>query len=77
MQERVLRMPKINMPTLVVHGDENRMPPYETIARRLPALIQDPPQGRQRRSPVTGRGGHDGFRPRTPDEGTLERRSEG
>src|SRR4051794_3546805 len=34
-------LPKIDVPTLVVHGTEDRILPFEATARRLPALIDD------------------------------------
>jgi non-heme chloroperoxidase len=34
-------LPKIDVPTLVVHGTEDRILPYETTAKRLPGLIKD------------------------------------
>jgi non-heme chloroperoxidase len=34
-------LPKINVPTLVVHGTEDRILPYEATAKRLPGLIKD------------------------------------
>jgi non-heme chloroperoxidase len=34
-------MPKIDVPTLVVHGTEDRILPYEATAARLPELIDD------------------------------------
>jgi non-heme chloroperoxidase len=34
-------LPKIDVPTLVVHGTEDRILPYEVTAARLPALIAD------------------------------------
>jgi non-heme chloroperoxidase len=34
-------LPKIDIPTLVVHGTEDRILPFEATAARLPALIAD------------------------------------
>jgi non-heme chloroperoxidase len=34
-------LPKIDVPTLVVHGTEDRILPYESTAARLPGLIAD------------------------------------
>ncbi|MDQ0383019.1 alpha/beta fold hydrolase [Amycolatopsis thermophila] len=34
-------LPKIDVPTLVVHGTEDRILPYEATAKRLPGLIGD------------------------------------
>ena len=34
-------LPKIDVPTLVVHGNEDRILPYEATAARLPALIDN------------------------------------
>jgi non-heme chloroperoxidase len=34
-------LPKIDIPTLVVHGTEDRILPYEATAKRLPGLIKD------------------------------------
>lgn len=34
-------LPKIDVPTLVVHGTEDRILPYDATAKRLPGLIQD------------------------------------
>jgi non-heme chloroperoxidase len=34
-------LPKIDVPTLVVHGNEDRILPYESTAARLPGLIKD------------------------------------
>ena len=34
-------LPKIDVPTLVVHGTADRILPYEVTAQRLPALIKD------------------------------------
>jgi non-heme chloroperoxidase len=34
-------LPKIDIPVLVVHGTEDRILPYESTAKRLPALITD------------------------------------
>jgi non-heme chloroperoxidase len=34
-------LPKIDVPTLVVHGTEDRILPYEATAARLPGLIAD------------------------------------
>ncbi|MET0810448.1 MAG: alpha/beta hydrolase, partial [Thermoleophilaceae bacterium] len=34
-------LPKIDIPTLVVHGTEDRILPFEATAQRLPALIDD------------------------------------
>ncbi|MET0512070.1 MAG: alpha/beta hydrolase [Thermoleophilaceae bacterium] len=34
-------LPKIDVPTLVVHGTEDRILPFEATAQRLPALIDD------------------------------------
>jgi non-heme chloroperoxidase len=34
-------LPKIDVPTLVVHGDADRILPIDVTARRLPALIAD------------------------------------
>ena len=31
-------LPRIDIPTLVVHGTEDRSPPYESTAKRLPGL---------------------------------------
>jgi hypothetical protein len=36
-QERVLHLPRMNLPTVLVHGSENRMLPCETAAKRWPA----------------------------------------
>ena len=35
-------MPKIDVPTLVAHGTEGRIVPYDATAKRLPGLIADP-----------------------------------
>lgn len=34
-------LPKIDVPTLVVHGTQDRILPYEATAKRLPGLIKD------------------------------------
>lgn len=34
-------LPAINVPTLVVHGDADRILPYENTAKRLPGMIPD------------------------------------
>ena len=34
-------LPKIDVPTLVVHGTEDRILPFEATAQRLPALVDD------------------------------------
>ncbi|GHF50030.1 non-heme chloroperoxidase [Amycolatopsis bartoniae] len=34
-------LPKIDVPTLVVHGTEDRILPYDATAKRLPGLIRD------------------------------------
>jgi non-heme chloroperoxidase len=34
-------LPKIDVPTLVMHGTEDRILPYEATAKRLPGLIAD------------------------------------
>jgi non-heme chloroperoxidase len=34
-------LPKIDVLTLVVHGTEDRILPYEATAERLPGLIKD------------------------------------
>jgi non-heme chloroperoxidase len=34
-------LPKIDVPTLVIHGDEDRILPFSATAERLPALIKD------------------------------------
>jgi non-heme chloroperoxidase len=34
-------MPKIDVPTLVIHGTADRILPYEATAMRLPGLIKD------------------------------------
>ena len=34
-------LPKIDVPTLVVHGTEDRILPYAATAARLPGLIKD------------------------------------
>jgi non-heme chloroperoxidase len=34
-------LPKIDVPTLVVHGTEDRILPFEATAQRMPALVQD------------------------------------
>lgn len=34
-------LPKIDVPTLVVHGTQGRILPYEATAKRLPGLIKD------------------------------------
>ncbi|MFD0319095.1 alpha/beta fold hydrolase [Streptomyces flavalbus] len=34
-------LPKIDVPTLLVHGDADRILPYEVTAKRLPGLIED------------------------------------
>jgi non-heme chloroperoxidase len=34
-------LPKIDVPTLLVHGDADRILPYANTAKRLPALIED------------------------------------
>jgi non-heme chloroperoxidase len=34
-------LPKIDVPTLVVHGSEDRILPFDVTARRLPGLIKD------------------------------------
>ena len=36
-----LDLPKIDIPVLVVHGTEDRILPYESTAKRLPALVAD------------------------------------
>jgi len=51
MQERVLHLPRMNMPTVMVHGSENRMLPCETTAKRRPGLIK--PQAGHRRGRAT------------------------
>ena len=33
-------LPKIDVPTLVVHGTEDRILPYSATAQRLPALVK-------------------------------------
>jgi non-heme chloroperoxidase len=34
-------LPKIDVPTLLLHGDADRILPYEATAKRLPGLIKD------------------------------------
>jgi non-heme chloroperoxidase len=34
-------LPKIDVPTLLIHGNADRILPYEATAKRLPALIKD------------------------------------
>ena len=34
-------LPKIDVPTLLIHGDADRILPYEATAKRLPALIKN------------------------------------
>jgi non-heme chloroperoxidase len=34
-------LPKIDVPVLVIHGDADRIVPYDASARRLPGLIKD------------------------------------
>ena len=34
-------LPKIDVPTLLVHGDADRILPYDATAKRLPGLIKD------------------------------------
>jgi non-heme chloroperoxidase len=34
-------LPKIDVPTLLIHGDADRILPYENTAKRLPGLIAD------------------------------------
>jgi non-heme chloroperoxidase len=34
-------LPKIDVPTLVVHGTEDRILPFDVTAKRLPGLIKD------------------------------------
>jgi non-heme chloroperoxidase len=34
-------LPKFDMPTLVMHGTEDRILPYESTAKRVPGLIKD------------------------------------
>ena len=34
-------LPKIDVPTLVMHGTEDRILPFESTAKRLPALVKD------------------------------------
>jgi non-heme chloroperoxidase len=34
-------LPRIDVPTLVVHGTEDRILPYDSTAKRLPGLIKD------------------------------------
>jgi non-heme chloroperoxidase len=34
-------LPKIDVPTLLIHGDADRILPYTATAARLPALIKD------------------------------------
>ena len=34
-------LPKIDVPVLVIHGDADRILPYEVTAKRLPAFIKD------------------------------------
>ncbi|MFD0327481.1 alpha/beta fold hydrolase [Streptacidiphilus monticola] len=34
-------LPKIDVPTLLIHGDADRILPYEATAKRLPGLIKD------------------------------------
>jgi non-heme chloroperoxidase len=34
-------LPKMDVPTLLVHGDADRILPYEATAKRLPGLIED------------------------------------
>jgi pimeloyl-ACP methyl ester carboxylesterase len=34
-------LPRIDVPTLVIHGDADRILPYEATAARLPGLIKD------------------------------------
>ncbi len=34
-------LPKIDVPTLLIHGDADRILPYAATAARLPGLIKD------------------------------------
>ena len=34
-------LPKINVPTLIIHGDDDRILPFESTAKRLPELIKN------------------------------------
>jgi non-heme chloroperoxidase len=34
-------LPKIDVPTLVIHGTEDRILPYDATAKRLPGLVKD------------------------------------
>jgi non-heme chloroperoxidase len=34
-------MPKIDVPTLVIHGTEDRILPFAATSKRLPGLIKD------------------------------------
>ncbi|WP_228014399.1 alpha/beta fold hydrolase [Fortiea sp. LEGE XX443] len=40
--------PRINVPTLVIHGDSDRILPLESTAARLPQLIKDSRLARRR-----------------------------
>ena len=50
-------MPKIDVPTLVVHGTEDRILPFESTAKRLPDLIEDLTARRGRGRPAQHRAG--------------------
>lgn len=34
-------LPKVDVPTLVIHGTEDRILPFEATAKRVPGLIKD------------------------------------
>ncbi len=34
-------LPKIDVPVLLIHGDADRILPYDNTATRLPALVKD------------------------------------
>jgi non-heme chloroperoxidase len=34
-------LPRIDVPTLIIHGDSDRILPLESTAKRLPKLIKD------------------------------------
>ncbi len=34
-------LPKIDVPTLIIHGDDDRILPFESTAKRLPELIKN------------------------------------
>ena len=49
-------LPKIDVPTLVVHGTEDRILPFEATAERLPGLIADLSSSPSRAAPTTSAG---------------------